>query len=114
LAAGYAGLEAGAALGARRAGLRAAIMHHRTRLARKAESLRAGLRAREEIDALRGQGEMVLAFAHEIVPGQRELRLDDPPLLVPLDPTLTPAENAQAIFQRYRKARDPAARVPAL
>jgi predicted ribosome quality control (RQC) complex YloA/Tae2 family protein len=110
----YSGLESGDALGAPRAGLRAAIMQHRTRLARKAESLRAGLRSREELDALRVQGEMVLAFAHAIVPGQRELRLDDPPLVVPLDPTRTPAENAQAIFQRYRKARDAATRVPPL
>src|SRR5205085_1488857 len=108
------GLESGDALGTLRAGLRSAITQPRTRLARKAEALRAGLRSREELDALRVQGEMVLAFAHAIVPGQRKLRLDDPPLVVPLDPTLTPAENAQAIFQRYRKARDAAARVPPL
>jgi predicted ribosome quality control (RQC) complex YloA/Tae2 family protein len=110
----YSGVESGDALGAPRAGLRSAITQHRTRLARKAESLRAGLRSREELDALRVQGEMVLAFAHAIVPGQRELRLDDPPLVVPLDPTRTPAENAQAFFQRYRKARDAATRVPPL
>lgn len=110
----YSDLESGDALGSVRDGLRAVIMGHRTRLSKKVASLRAGLRPRAEIDALRLQGEMVLAFAHDIVPDQRVLRLDDPPLIVPLDPTLTPPENAQALFQRYRKGRDAAAKVPPL
>lgn len=110
----YGDLESGDALGSVRAGLRATIAAQRTRLDKKVASLRAGLRPREEIDALRLQGEMVLAFAHDIAPGQRELRLDDPPLAIPLDPALTPAENAQALFHRYRKARDAAAKVPPL
>ncbi len=114
----YSGLESGDALGSVREGLRAAIAGHRTRAARKAASLRAGLRDPAEIDRLRLEGEMVLAFAHEIAPGARELRvpdaLDGEMLVVALDPTLTPPENAQALFARYRKARDAAAKVPAL
>jgi predicted ribosome quality control (RQC) complex YloA/Tae2 family protein len=114
----YGGLESGDALGSVRAGLRAAITGHRTRAARKAASLRAGLRDPAEIDRLRLEGEMVLAFAHEIAPGARELRvpdaLDGEPLVVALDPELTPPENAQALFARYRKARDAVAKVPEL
>jgi len=102
------------ALGSVRAGLRAPIAAHRARLDKKAASLRAGLRPPEEIDALRRQGEMTLAYAHDIAPGQRELRLDDQSLTIALDPTLTPAENAQALFARYRKARDAREKVPPL
>lgn len=114
----YSGLESGDALGSVRAELRAVIMEHQTRSSRKAASLRAGLRPSEEVGALRVQGEMVLAFAHEIAPGQRELRLPDAgqgtPLVIPIDPALTPTENAQVTFQRYRKARDAAAKIPPL
>ncbi len=110
----YRDVESGDALGSTRAGLRAAVEGHRTRLSKKAASLRAGLRPRAELDALRVQGEMVLAFAHEIAPGQRELRLDDPPVRVALDPTLSPTENARAIFGRYRKIRDAQEKVPPL
>jgi len=110
----YRDVESHDALGSVRAGLRAAILAHRARLDKKAYSLRAGLRPREELDELRRQGEMVLAYAHDIAPGQRELRLDDPPTVVALDPTLTPPENARVLFARYRKARDAREKVPPL
>jgi predicted ribosome quality control (RQC) complex YloA/Tae2 family protein len=102
------------ALGSVRDGLRTALLSHRVRLDKKARSLRAGLRPRAEIDALRHQGEMVLGYAHDIAPGQRELRLDDPPMVVALDPTLTPPENAATLFARYRKMRDAQEKVPPL
>jgi len=111
---GESPIESGDALGSQRDALRESVSVARTRLSRKAVSLRQGLRAPEEIDLLRRQGEMVLAFAHDIAPDARELRLDDPPITVPLDPTLTPSENARALFARYRKLRDAAARVPAM
>ncbi len=102
------------ALSSVRAGLRDAILAHRARFDKKAASLRAGLRPPEEIDALRRQGELALGYAHDIVPGQRELRLDDQGLIIALDPTLTPAENARVLFARYRKARDAREKVPPL
>jgi len=109
---GESPIESGDALGSQRDALRDGVAAARTRLSRKVASLRQGLRAPEEIDLLRRQGEMVLAFAHDIAPDARELRLDDPPMTVPLDPALTPSENARALFARYRKLRDAAARVP--
>ncbi len=111
---GESPIESDDALGSQRAALRDSVSAARTRLSRKVASLRQGLKAPEEIDLLRRQGEMVLAFAHDIAPDARELRLDDPPMTVPLDPTLTPSENARALFARYRKLRDAAARVPAM
>ncbi len=109
---GESPIESGDALGSQRDALSDGVSAARTRLSRKVASLRQGLRAPEEIDLLRRQGEMVLAFAHDIALDARELRLDDPPMTVPLDPALTPSENARALFARYRKLRDAAARVP--
>ncbi len=113
----YGGLESRDGLEPIRAGLRAVVEGHRARLNKKAQSLRSGLRESEEIDKLRRQGEMVLAFAYSIEPGQTELRIEDgvdEPLTISLDPTLSAAENAQRLFHRYRKARDAAAKIPPL
>ena len=42
------------------------------------------------------------------------LHLDDPPVDIAVDTTLTPVENAQSYFKRYAKARDAAQKVPEL
>jgi predicted ribosome quality control (RQC) complex YloA/Tae2 family protein len=113
----YGRLESRDALEPIRAGLRAVVEGYRARLGKKAQSLRGGLRERGEIDTLRRQGEMVLAFAHSIEPGQTVLHIEegsDEPLTISLDPALSPAENAQRLFQRYRKSRDAAAKIPPL
>jgi predicted ribosome quality control (RQC) complex YloA/Tae2 family protein len=70
------------------------------------------------VEELRRQGEMILAYAHRIEPGQRELTApvgpDEPPLLIKLDPTISPVENAQRYFKRYKKAKSGAGEIPAL
>lgn len=81
---------------------------------RKIASLEGSLTSREALEALRLQGEMVLAYQHGIEQGQRELAIPEIGLRVALDPDLTPVENAQRLFKRYHKARDAAAVVPAL
>jgi predicted ribosome quality control (RQC) complex YloA/Tae2 family protein len=57
---------------------------------------------------------MILAYQHGIEPGQRELAIPDLDLTIPLDPALTPLENAQRAFKLYHKGRDAAAIVPGL
>jgi predicted ribosome quality control (RQC) complex YloA/Tae2 family protein len=61
---------------------------------------------------------MILAYAHHIKPGQRELTAliepDEPPVLIELDPHLSPVENAQRYFKRYKKAKSAAGEIPAL
>lgn len=83
-------------------------------LRRKIASLEASLTGKEALEALRSQGEMVLAYQHSIEPGRRELAIPELALTIALDPDLSPVENAQRIFKRYQKARDAAAVVPAL
>jgi predicted ribosome quality control (RQC) complex YloA/Tae2 family protein len=61
---------------------------------------------------LRRTGEMILAYAHEIQPGQERLVVDD--LDIRLDPRASPSENAQRYFKEYKRARDASRRVPEL
>jgi predicted ribosome quality control (RQC) complex YloA/Tae2 family protein len=62
-------------------------------------------------------GEAILAYAYQIEGGQSELVVEwvagEPPLQVALDPNLSPSENAQAYFRRYRKAQRGAIQIPA-
>jgi len=91
-----------------------AIEAGRKTLRRKMASLEAALTSRETIDTLRTQGELILAYQHSIEQQQRELTIPELQCTIPLDPDLTPVENAQRLFKRYQKARDAAAIVPGL
>ncbi|HWE60157.1 MAG TPA: NFACT family protein [Chloroflexota bacterium] len=110
----YAARAQSDALAGQRGPLVQQIETLRKSLRRKIASLEASLTSPEALDALRTQGEMVLAYQHSIAQGQRELAIPELALIVALDPDLTPVENAQRLFKRYQKARDAAVVVPAL
>lgn len=97
---------------------REAIQRARERVRRKQEALERARVSQARVEELRLKGEMILAYAHRIEPGQRELAApvqpDELPLLIELDPSLMPAENAQRYFERYKKARRAAQEIPAL
>lgn len=65
-----------------------------------------------EADRYRLYGELLTAYMHElrtgddraIVPNYYEE--NSPPVEIPLDPALSPAENAQSYFKKYNKARN--------
>lgn len=88
------------------------------------ESLRRELPSAEDLAALQWRAQAILALAWQIRPGQRELVVepyaltgdpadaDKPPVTIPLDPTLSPAENAQALFREYRKRQAAAEEIP--
>jgi predicted ribosome quality control (RQC) complex YloA/Tae2 family protein len=83
---------------------------------RKRGSLQRSLRPQAEIDRLRESGEMLLAYAHEVKPGQTRLTVEwtpeEPPLQIDLDPKLTPSENAQHLFDQYIRAKKAAKELP--
>ncbi|MBT9260058.1 MAG: NFACT family protein [Clostridiales bacterium] len=59
-------------------------------------------------DRFRLYGELLLAHLQEVPKGAEEVILPDwegTPQAIPLDPSLTPAENAETYFERYKKAR---------
>ena len=84
----------------------------RGRLLHKKEALERSLAQGAEAERLRRSGEYVLAYASIISPGQRELIVDD--LVIKLDPSLSPVENAQAYFREYAKAKGALQEVPQL
>ncbi len=56
----------------------------------------------------------LLAYAAQVPAGAKEVTLetDQGPLTVPLDPELTPVENAQRYYRRYQKARRAREEIP--
>ncbi len=92
--------------------LAATIGQERDRLAGRERALLVEATRAEEAERWRRWGEAIYAYAWSLAPGQRELIADD--LTVPLEPGLTPSEQAQEYFERYRKAQSAAANVPAL
>ena len=85
-----------------------AISKARTRLERRHEALQRGIAEAAEADRWREWGEWILAYAHDIDPGQAELVAevgDGEVLVIPLDPSKPAVDNAQSYFGRYRKAQ---------
>jgi predicted ribosome quality control (RQC) complex YloA/Tae2 family protein len=64
----------------------------------------------DQRDPLRRAGELILTHQASLVPGALALDVDGEH--VELNGELTPSENAQAYFARYRKAREAEERVP--
>jgi len=114
--AAYFGRESEGYRGAK-APLFEAIEAARRRLARRRDRLAEEEATVGEAERLKQMGEAILAYAHQIEPGQSELVVDwglgESPLRVTLDPTLSPPDNAQNYFRRYRKARRAAKEIPA-
>lgn len=113
----YAAFIGEEAYTAAKARIRAALERARRRVERKRQALLRSQATPEEIETLRHKGELILAYAHAMQPGQEELMAQmspqEPPLTIRLDPKLTPVENAQAYFKEYHKAKNAAAGAPA-
>jgi predicted ribosome quality control (RQC) complex YloA/Tae2 family protein len=100
-------------LAAERKALLAALERALRSAERRAAALEHQLAtAQTEQAPLREAGELILTHQSELVPDATELEVDG--RHVALDPELSPAENAQAYFARYRKAREAVERVPQL
>ena len=78
------------------------------RTLRKLSLQRQELHGAQRMEEYRVAGELLTAFGHQVEKGAQQANLhnyyDDQPLEVQLDPALSPAQNAQAYFKRYRKA----------
>jgi predicted ribosome quality control (RQC) complex YloA/Tae2 family protein len=101
-----------------KAPIRIAVNEAEARLAARLASLRRSMTDDAEREVLRQSGELILAYQYALEAGQAELRAqydaDQPELVIKLDPSLTPLENAQAYFERYNKAKRALDDVPRL
>jgi len=88
------------------------------RVGKKLAQLRESLQDEAAIQHLRQSGELLLAYQYALKPGQAELRaayeVDGPDLVIALDPTLSPLDNAHRYFERYEKAKRAREGVPEL
>ncbi|HET9000416.1 MAG TPA: NFACT RNA binding domain-containing protein [bacterium] len=90
-------------------------------LARREAALEASHRTLEESragDRYRVMGDLILTHARQVKPRDQHLRVPDytsggDDVTIPLDPALTPSENAQQYFRRYAKARATGRALPA-
>jgi len=79
---------------------------------KKLEKLRETLLEAEEAERFRKLGELVTAHLHQIQRGDASVEATDyydeeqPLVTIPLDPLLTPTENAQRYFRKYNKLKN--------
>ena len=93
--------------------LRSAVGQHLARVERKIEHQRAALESAGRAEEFRQLGELLTANLFrlkDLEPGRKSVAVPDyfgdgSLREVPLDPGLSPGENAQAYFRRYQKAR---------
>lgn len=74
------------------------------------------LAAYEQFETYKEYGDLITSSLHAMNPGDAWLRThnyyrNDKPIEIELDPTKTPAENAETYYQKYRKAKSGATRL---
>ncbi len=100
-------LGAGDPYRAQRGAVAGEIAVVRRRLTRLQGNLQQEIAAKGEMQRWRLMGDWLLASASRVKAGQKELPVETEqgPLIIPLEPTLSPVENAQRYYRRYRKAK---------
>jgi predicted ribosome quality control (RQC) complex YloA/Tae2 family protein len=88
------------------------VQEERERLERRNASLATEAARATAAEELRQAGELIYAYLWQIEPGQEVLEVDGQ--RIKLDPRLSATENAQAYFERYRKAQSASAQIPEL
>jgi predicted ribosome quality control (RQC) complex YloA/Tae2 family protein len=96
----------------RRQRLLDAVAAARQKAERRLAALASESARAAEAERLRTAGESIYAHLWQIEPGQTSLEIDG--RSIPLDPGLTANENAQAYFERYRKAQSAESQLPGL
>ncbi|QHT61842.1 fibronectin/fibrinogen-binding protein [Paenibacillus lycopersici] len=88
------------------------LQNERSKNEKKLEKLEESLREAQDADRFRILGELLTASLHLIKRGDTSVELanyyeeDMPVVTVPLDPQLTPSQNAQRLFKKYAKFRN--------
>ncbi|HEX6506425.1 MAG TPA: NFACT RNA binding domain-containing protein, partial [Chloroflexota bacterium] len=72
------------------------------------------LAAAADAEQVMENGQLILSYQHTVQPRATELAIPELGRTIPLDVALSPAENADRAFHRYRKLRDARVRIPTL
>jgi predicted ribosome quality control (RQC) complex YloA/Tae2 family protein len=98
--------------GQRRSRLEAEVREGLDRAEARLHSLEEEQRRAREAERWREMGELIYAYLYQIEAGDAELSAHGQ--RIPLDPTLSPSENAQTYFDRYRRAQSATRNLPEL
>lgn len=88
------------------------IQNEKAKNEKKIEKLQETLEEAKDADKYRIIGELITAYMHQLRQGDSRAELinyydeEQRPVVVELDPQLTPSENAQRYFRRYAKHRN--------
>ncbi len=88
--------------------LLAALERRKKTLERRLEDYARARADASNADVWQRYGDLLLAYAHEVPEGSREVTLEDweaGPVTIPLDPALSPSENAARYYRRAKRAR---------
>ena len=106
----YSGAEESAKCSKLREKALEGIGDHRGRLQRRQQELHRKRDEFEEGGKFKEIGDLITSNLHRMSDGQRWLETENyyhgnEPIKIELDPSLSPAENAERYFQKYRKAK---------
>ncbi len=95
--------------------VRALLAQAKDRVRARIEALEREWNEAQEGERWKRMADWLLTYAQQVPQGFREVTLetDTGPLTVPLDPNLSPVENAQRYYKRYQKARRALTEIPA-
>lgn len=88
------------------------LQNERTKNIKKLDNLKMDLKEAGDADRYRIFGELLFASLHQIQKGDREVLLvnfydeEQATVTIPLDPLLTPSDNAQRYFKKYNKYKN--------
>lgn len=107
----YARLEAEESVESAREELAGSLRSQQRRLRRRRQNVREELDEARNAEQIRRRGELLKIALPEIERGQESVRVrdffqsDGPEVTIELDPALSPEENLERIFERYKKAK---------
>ncbi len=91
------------------ADLRKIVSNSIDRAAKKYDLQLKQLKDTEKRDKYKVYGELLTAYGYDAQPGEKVFKTinyyDDKEILIPLDPTLTPLENAKRYYEKYAKQK---------
>jgi predicted ribosome quality control (RQC) complex YloA/Tae2 family protein len=88
------------------------LQNERSKNVKKLDYLHQDLAEAEDADQFRIYGELLFASLHEVKKGDKEVTLtnfydeEQRPMTIPLDPLITPSDNAQRYFKKYNKYKN--------
>jgi len=94
----------------RRARLAQAVRRERDKARQRLRSMEEQRARAEDAERYRRWGELIFSYLWQIEPGQTELAVEDQ--RIPLDPAISPQENAQSFFEQYRRSQRAEAALP--